>query len=138
MFRYIILGVDGSPPSLRAAEMAGRLAREHKARLCVVVAFQPVPDYLGKPYWEEMLSKHMAQAQEVMEKALQKVREVEQLETEILQGPAADAILTLSQERQADLIIMGRRGIGGLSSLLLGSQAVKVTAHASCPVLLVP
>ncbi len=138
MFRYIVLGVDGSPPSLRAAEVAGRLAREQGARLCVVVAFQPVPDILGKPYWEDMLSEHMAHAQEVLEKALAHVGEVEHLETEVLQGPAADAILTLTQEREADLIVMGRRGIGGLTSLLLGSQAAKVVAHALCPVLLVP
>lgn len=138
MFRYIVLGVDGSPPSLRAAKVAGQLARDQKARLCVVVAFQPVPDYLGKPYWEEMLSEHMAHAQEVLEKALEHVGEVEQLETEVIQGPASEAILTLSQERKADLIVMGRRGVGGLTSLLLGSQAVKVLAHAMCPVLLVP
>ncbi len=138
MFRYIVLGVDGSPPSLRAAEVAGRLARDQKAPLCVVVAFQPVPDYLGKPYWEDMLSDHMARAQEILQEALQHVGEVEHLETEILQGPAAEAILTLSREREADLIILGRRGVGGLTSLLLGSQAAKVVVHALCPVLLVP
>jgi len=74
----------------------------------------------------------------VLEKALAHVGEVEHLETEVLQGPAADAILTLTREREADLIVMGRRGIGGLTSLLLGSQAAKVVAHALCPVLLVP
>ncbi len=138
MFQYILLGVDGSPPSLRAAEIAGRLARDQRARLCVVAAFEPVPDYLGKPYWDEMLSRHMAHAQEVLQGALKKVGPVEALETEILQGPAAEALLQLAQQRGADLIVLGRRGVGGLTSLLLGSQAAKVVAHATCPVLLIP
>ncbi len=138
MFRYILLGVDGSPPSLRAAKVAGDLARDQQARLCVVVAFHPIPDYLGKPYWEETLSSHLGHAQKVLEQALEQVGEVEALETEVIQGPAAEALITLARERNADLIVLGRRGVGGLTSLLLGSQAVKVVAHATCPVLLVP
>lgn len=140
MFQHIVLAVDGSEPSLRAAEVAGRLAAFVRGRLCVVVAFDPVPDVLGRPYWEEAVSKRLEEAQSVLEMALARLPEPDgvDLDTEVLQGSPAEVILTVAREHKADLIVMGARGRGGLAALLLGSQAQKVVAHAPCPVLLVP
>ena len=54
---------------------------------------------------------------------------------ELLEGPEAEAILAVAETRQADLIIMGTRGLSSLQGLLLGSVAHKVIHHASCPVM---
>jgi nucleotide-binding universal stress UspA family protein len=59
------------------------------------------------------------------------------IKTQILEGPPAEAILSIADVRKIDLIIMGTRGLGRLSGLILGSQSLKVVAHSNCPVLLV-
>jgi nucleotide-binding universal stress UspA family protein len=59
------------------------------------------------------------------------------LKTEVLEGSAAEAILEVASTRKSDLIVMGSRGLGTLSGLLLGSQSQKVVQHANCPVLIV-
>lgn len=68
--------------------------------------------------------------------ALALLGELPRLETDVLEGPAAEAILRVAEVRKVDLIVMGTRGLGQLKGLLLGSQSQKVLAHAPCPVLL--
>lgn len=55
----------------------------------------------------------------------------------ILECPAAEAILLVANMRGVDLIIMGTRGLGRLTSALMGSQSQKVVGEASCSVLLI-
>ncbi len=138
MFKEILLGVDGSPHSLRAAKMAGDLARTMKANLRIVTAFDPVPSYLGDPYIQQVASARIEAAEEVLQKALGAVGEIPgELKTEVLEGSAAEAILNVAETRHPDLIIMGSRGRGRLTGALLGSQSQKVVQHAPCPVLIV-
>lgn len=137
MFRRILVGVDGSPASLRAVEVAGRLAQANDAMVCVVVAFGAVSDVLGSPYWEEAVAQRLEQAQGVLDAALARLPTEIQVDTEVLQGPPAEVILEVAEQQQADLIVLGARGLGRLN-MLLGSQTQKVLAHAPCPVLVVP
>jgi len=55
----------------------------------------------------------------------------------VLEGPPAEAILNVAETREIDLIVMGTRGLGRFTGMLLGSQSQKVVSHASCPVTLV-
>ena len=138
MFKNILLGVDGSDHALRAARLAGEMARLTNADLRVVVSFEPVPSFLGEPFLQEALAKRMQQADEILQPALDEIGSIPgNLKTEILEGPPAEAILNVVEVREIDLIVMGARGRGRLTSMLLGSQSQKVVSHASCPVMLI-
>lgn len=138
MFKNILLGVDGSEHSLRAAQEAAALATCMEADLRIVVVHDPVPSYLGEPNYQHAISARLEEAQEILQKATEAVGEIPgELKTEILEGPAAEAILIVAETRHSDLIVMGTRGRGKLRGLLLGSQSQKVLQHAPCPVLVV-
>ncbi len=138
MFKHILVAVDGSANAREAARTAGNLARELGARVYVVVAFEPIPDYLGEPFWEEAANARMKKAETILSAALGVVGDVPGgVETEMLEGRPAEAILKVAESRDVDLIVMGAQGEGSLGSWLLGSQSRKVINHAPCPVLIV-
>lgn len=138
MFKTILLGVDGSEHALKAAHVAGEMSRCMQADVWVVASFDPIPTYLGQPYLQDAIVARMQQAEQVLQPALDAVGETgTSVMSQILEGPPAEAILSVAEVRGVDLIIMGTRGLGRLSGLVLGSQSQKVVAHASCPVLLV-
>ena len=138
MFKKILAAVDGSQHGLKAARTAGELARRMEADLWIVTVFDPVPAYLGEPYLQEAMSKRLGQAEKILQEALEEIGSIPgKLSTETLEGPVAEAIIAVLQARHIDLVVMGTRGLGRLSGLLLGSQSQKVVQHAPCPVLLV-
>ena len=138
MFENILLAIDGSDHALEAARVAGEMARCNDAALRVVVAYDAVPSYLGEPSYQQVVSARLQQAEDVLEKAITFIGEIPGvLKTEVLEGPPAEAVLRVVETRGNDIIVMGTRGRGRLSGLLLGSVSQKVVAHAPCPVLLV-
>ncbi|OGO38806.1 MAG: universal stress protein [Chloroflexi bacterium RBG_16_57_11] len=138
MYKNILVAVDGSEHALKAARVAGEFARQMQAELRLVTVYEPVPTYLGEPNLQHALDERFALAQQVIDGALQEIGEIPgELKTDVLEGPAAEAILAVIEARNNDLVIMGTRGLGRLTGLLLGSQSQKVVAHAPCPVLLV-
>ena len=138
MYKNILVAVDGSEHALKAAREAGDFARKMQADLRVVTAYEPVPTYLGEPNLQRALDERFAVAQEIIDNALLEIGEIPgELKTDVLEGPAAEAILAVIEARNNDLVIMGTRGLGMLKGLLLGSQSQKVVSHAPCPVLLV-
>ena len=138
MFKNILVAVDGSEHGLKAARVAGNMARALQADLWVVVAYDPVPAYMGQPNLQEAITARLAHSDNILSNALAEIGEISGvLKTESLEGPAAEAVLCVADTREVDLIIMGTRGLGRLASVLVGSQSQKVTAHAKCPVLLV-
>jgi len=139
MFSNILLGVDGSENALHAAKTAGDLARNMQSKILrIVVAFEPVPPYLGEPNLQTAISARIKEADEILKKAIGIVGEIPgEIHTEVLEGSPAEAILDIANTRKNDLIVMGSRGLGRLTGLLLGSQSQKVVQHAPCPVLIV-
>jgi nucleotide-binding universal stress UspA family protein len=70
-------------------------------------------------------------------KVVARQRKVPSVRTVLRQGDPATAILNIASEEQADLIVMGRRGLGDLAGLLLGSVSHNVTQLAECACLTV-
>jgi nucleotide-binding universal stress UspA family protein len=138
MFENILLAVDGSDHSLKAAKLAGDLARLSGGKLRVVTAYEEVPSYLGEPNLSQTIAKRTAKAEEILDKATKEIGEIPgDCELDILSGDPAETILQVVDIYNMNLIIMGTRGQGGIKSLLLGSQSHKVVSTAPCPVLLV-
>ena len=138
MFKTILLAVDGSEHSKRATELAASMAQIMRSDLWIVSAFEPVPAYLGAPIWQQALAKTIKIADDAIAEALKIVGIIPgEIKTDVVEGPAAEAILQVAETRKPDLIVMGSRGLGRLAGLLLGSQSQKVVQHASCPVLIV-
>ena len=138
MFNRILLALDGSPHTEEAPKYARDLASRDGAQVIVVHAFAPVPSYLGDPWQDRAVARHVAAGNQIAMDAAQTLQEAGlDVIVEVLEGPPADAVLRVADVRQCDLIVMGSRGHGTLASLLLGSVSHRVLAHAKAPVMIV-
>ena len=138
MFERILLATDGSDHSREALKYAQALAMRDDAQVIVVHAFRPVTTYLEGEMLDELIARHVAAARDVAQEAARQMENAGvDVVTEVLEGPPTNAILRVVEARQPDLIVMGSRGHGELSSLLLGSVSHRVLAHTEVPVLIV-
>ena len=138
----IIVGVDGSSHSHRALIRAIKEAAVHHAPLTVLTVHQAVKGYSGGPvvYPEDRIETERAReaAQAETDKALAEVGELrpESVTVQAVHGFPAEVLIDAS--RDADMIVLGSRGVGGFGHLLMGSVTSQVAHHAACPVLIVP
>jgi nucleotide-binding universal stress UspA family protein len=106
--------------------------------LRIVIAYDPIPSYLGEPNLQQAIDARLKEANGILEAAVASVGGVPiDIHTELIEGSPAEAILNVADTRQSDLIVMGSRGLGVLTGALLGSTSQKVISHAPCPVLIV-
>lgn len=146
----IVVGVDGSPGSLAALRFALAEARLRDATVVAVHAWVfplvegPEPFLLELPGPQvdtlaQVTAAVALQSEERLGRALQEVaREAEGVEVErrVTEGNAAAVLIEASKD--AELLVVGSRGLGGFSRLLLGSVSRQCVSHASCPVVVVP
>ncbi|HEX6268765.1 MAG TPA: universal stress protein [Anaerolineales bacterium] len=139
MFENILLAVDGSDHALHAARAAASLAHAMNSQvLRIVVAYDPIPPYLGEPYLQDAINARLDESQKIMQKAVEAIGKVPaEVHTELIEGDAAETIIRVAKTHNSDVIVMGSRGLGRLTGLLLGSTSQKVVSHAPCPVLIV-
>ncbi len=137
MFRKILVAVDGSRHSSRALEFADDLSRRYKTPLLLLHAFPHVSDLLGTPQYERMLEARTMIGEQVLASARAQLSERESIETQLIEGPPAPAILRVAVEEGCDLIAIGSRGHGQLAGILLGSVSSVVAQRAIGPVLIV-
>ena len=139
MFAKILLAVDGSESSLRAARVAADLVRAVKTeRLRIVVAYHHIPAYLGEPNLDLVIRGRLQEAEGILNKALAEVGKVPaEIYTEMIEGSPAEAIINVAKTWNSNLVVMGSRGTSGITELVLGSTSHTVVSHAPCPVLIV-
>lgn len=139
MFENLLLAVDGSEHSLKAARVASNLAKVMNSQtLRIVVAYDPIPAHLGDPYMQDAINARLGETEEIIRRAVQAVGAIPaNIHTEMIEGDPAEMIIEVANTRASDMIIMGSRGLGKLAGLLLGSTSQKVVAYAHCPVLIV-
>ncbi len=139
MYSNILLAVDGSEHSMRAAAHAGELARAVNSEILrIVVAFDPIPDYFGEPNRQETIDVRLHEANAILAKAQAAVGKIPGvIHTELIEGSPAEAIIDVAATRRSSVIVMGSRGLSGIAEMMLGSTSHKVVSHAPCPVLIV-
>jgi nucleotide-binding universal stress UspA family protein len=139
----ILVGVDGSEGGAAALEFAAAEAALRKAPLRIVSVWDvPVAAYGGHafgdiaPSWDPATWDALrARAQQVADDAAAAARKLQPpLDVEVLAEQGNPANVLLDQGADAALIVVGRRGLGGFKSLLLGSVSQQVVQHATCPV----
>ena len=136
----ILLATDGSPHAELAAMKAVELAKSTGARLHVVAVGRTFPAAVYDVYTEAWREDLRREAQEVLDAQVKKIEEaggtvaIAHLK---MNERRDEAIVHLAEEIDADLIVIGSRGFGGLKRALLGNVADSVVGHAHCPVLVV-
>ncbi|MFZ2102695.1 MAG: universal stress protein [Oricola sp.] len=143
MFKKIIVAVDGSDHANLALDAACDLAKKYGASLRIVHTPQAVGDTLIVGY----TAVPVPPSKEEMEKAGREVLGAAEsraradglsdFTSELIYGDPAHAIVEEAKGLKADLIVMGRRGLGSLTGLLVGSTTTKVGQLAPCAVLTV-
>ncbi|HVU77855.1 MAG TPA: universal stress protein [Gaiellaceae bacterium] len=139
----IVVGVDGSEGGASALEFAAEEAALRKTPLRIVAAWEiPVAAYgagsLAPPLDPATFDAFREAAEKVADEAAATVQRLQpslEVETHVAAGQPAVALI--EQGAAADLIVVGRRGLGGFKSLLLGSVSQQVVHHAGCPVVVV-
>lgn len=158
MINKILVPVDGSVHSMRAADFAGGLASTFGASVTLLHVLTHLPAreqlrrYLdtletdGCPDQEEITSIRNVlassgedEARVLLAKARATVvkRGVESVDTVIVDGDPSPKIIATVEAEGIDLIVMGRRGLGGVKGLLMGSVSYRVLHAADCPVVAV-
>jgi nucleotide-binding universal stress UspA family protein len=138
----IVVGVDGSAGGTAALEFAAEEAVLRKVPLRVLCAWE-VPAAVYTPgtapsFDPEMLDAFRVRAEHVADEALATVKRLQPSVTvEALAAHGQPSEVLLEQGTDAELIVVGRRGLGGLKSLLLGSVSQQVVHRATSPVVVV-
>ncbi len=130
MFKRILVAFDGSKPANRAAHVALDLAAKYSARVTFLLV-----DYVHAGAGSGMDSSS------AIKKALKIAREKglqdEDFKVVVEVGFAAQTIANYAVRNDYDVIVMGRRGLGSVNRLLLGSVSTKVLSLAKCTVITV-
>ncbi|HEY4421553.1 MAG TPA: universal stress protein [Pseudonocardia sp.] len=136
----IVVGVDGSEPALQAVRWAAAEAVRRRVPLRVVTAFGWIPDHalgqgvLGARYREIMLGKARGYLAAAVALAEQESPGLE-VEQQLVVGYPIGVLS--SESGRAQLVVIGDRGLGGVTGLLVGSVAVGLVVRAECPVVVV-
>jgi nucleotide-binding universal stress UspA family protein len=138
----IVVGVDGSPGALDALRFALTEARLRGAGVRAVAVWHvPVATYAGGygPGDSEVWNDLEQAARDRVRRALDEVGDlVASVDTETVVREGSPPQVLLEEAQDADLLVLGTRGLGGFRGLLLGSVSQQCAHHTSCPLVIVP
>src|SRR5438046_4274740 len=145
MYAAIVVGTDGSDTAKEAVRQATELAKAVGGRILLVSAYEPVPESRLRQERAEVpedvswMVNPREDVQGVLDAEAEQIKEsgVSSVETFAREGDPADAILDVAEEKGADLIVVGNKGMTGAKRFLLGSVPNKVSHHAPCSVLII-
>jgi nucleotide-binding universal stress UspA family protein len=134
----IVVGIDGSESAQNALQWAVDEARRRNATVEAVYAWHQ-PFVTGYAYMGEMdLGDFEVEAKQILDTAIDAVDAtgIEPITGTLMPGSAASVLVEVA--KGASLLVVGSRGRGGFSGLLLGSVSQQAAHHAPCPVVIIP
>jgi nucleotide-binding universal stress UspA family protein len=142
--KRILVATDGSEGAEHAVDYAARWAKDQDADLLIVNIIGGLPDRLLRSFthaqhaWLDELLQSLAA--ETLAKARDRARSlgVATILLESRTGEVSQTIIDIAQEKEADAIVVGRRGAGRIAGLLLGSVSQKLVSLAPLPVIVIP
>jgi nucleotide-binding universal stress UspA family protein len=144
VFTRIVVGTDGSETAAEAVRQAVDLAKLADASLSIVSAYEPVHKRRLEGEQQDLPPdvQHEIGPREDVNLVLDTAaaaakREGVEVQTHPVEGNPADAILNVAEETDADLIVVGNKGMTGARRFLLGSVPNNVSHHAPCSVIIV-
>ena len=138
----IIVGVDGSGHSRRALEWAMKEAGIRHVPLTVLTVHPAIVGYFGGVVTSQQDLELTEQTQAAVKAEADTVlagldgAHPESVTVKAVHGLPVEELVTASKD--ADMVVLGSRGVGGFTRMLLGSTAGQVVQHAHCPVLIIP
>jgi nucleotide-binding universal stress UspA family protein len=145
MINAILVGTDGSETAEVAVTNAIEIALGVGAKLQIVSAYAAVSERQLREQREHVPSdvQWAVNPREAVLALLESAQDraqtagIKEVETFARLGDAADAILDVAEEQEADLVVVGNKGMTGAKRFLLGSVPNKVSHHAPCSVLII-
>jgi nucleotide-binding universal stress UspA family protein len=144
MIGSIVVGTDGSDTAKEAVRQATELAKALGAKIHLVSAYEPIGEGRLREERQQVPDdmQWMVNPREDVNATLNDASEgIQQdgleVETYAREGDPADAILDVAEEQNADLIVVGNKGMTGAKRFLLGSVPNKVSHHAPCSVMII-
>ncbi len=135
--RHLLIGTDGTPGGRAAVAEGLELAKALGASV-TFASVHPRVSVLSAPYYQRRLTEHLASSSATIDAAL---AEADRLgvdaDSEIVEGDPPVELLRLAERYEADMIVVGSRGLGALAGALLGSVSRWLVTHADIPVLVV-
>lgn len=137
--KLILLPVDGSPHSMRAAEAAIEIARHFNSEIILLNCRKALGTMiLGEPMFQGNVEKHVEKSEEILAPFIALLKDSGvQFSERIIPGRARDIIPEVAKAEHCDLIVMGKRGTSDIARLVVGSVTNKVLQIAQCPVLVI-
>lgn len=143
-YTKVVVGTDGSESSYRAVDRAARLAADAGATLVIACAYVPADprsvsqaaDQLGDDAYQ---IRGDNPAEDIVRGARERapVAGATQLETRTVRGAPVESLIKLADEVDADLLVVGNKGLNSLTGRLLGSVPADAARRATCDVLIV-
>ncbi|MBN9744490.1 MULTISPECIES: universal stress protein [Amycolatopsis] len=144
VYRTVVVGTDGSDSSFAAVDKAAGVAADAGATLVVVCAYHPASrqdveraqDELGDEAYQVVGS---APAEDTLQSARDRAAKAgaANIETVALEGQPVDMLRKVVKDREADLLVVGNRGLNTLTGRILGSVPSEVARKSGVDVLIV-
>ncbi|MEM3585994.1 MAG: universal stress protein [Candidatus Jordarchaeaceae archaeon] len=149
LIKKILVALDGSSYANQVAKYGGDIALRYNAEITLIHVVEPPRSIIpvseidtglaAEMEFLEKLTKKMELNAENMLNGYKKEMKDKGLnvKTRVEKGNPSDIILTIAEDENYDLIVVGSRGLGNLKRFILGSVSDKISKHAHCPVLIV-
>lgn len=143
MYDNILVPVDGSESSLKALTHAVKLAKIHGSQLNVISVIEELKLPFGAEYrlWANESHQELIRTSlEYLNKEIISIRDNEpdlKIDAEIVEGNPSKKIIQKSEEGNYDLIVLGKKGMGIVEELVMGSVTHKVVNQSKIPVIVV-